>query len=78
MVYLDLNETPKANDSLHQALLLRRVGGDVDGEATTFHNLMFFHNRIKNPRFAVAYGKMSVNIFQQLRSKITGTDKKLQ
>ena len=78
LCYGDLNEKQKAFDYYSQALPLRRVGGDKVGEAVTLHNLCFSRKNSNNPRFAVFYGKLSVDAYQSLRSKVRGLDKNIQ
>jgi CHAT domain-containing protein len=77
-VYDALGEKQKALEFYNQALPLRRAVGDKRGEAATMHNLMFYWKKANNPRFAVFYGKQSVNLYQELRRNIQGLDKEIQ
>lgn len=68
--YLLLGEGRKALENLNQALLLRRVTGDLFGEAVTLNNIMGAWRVLGNLRLAAFYGKQSVDVRQQLRSKV--------
>lgn len=68
----------KAVEYYKLALLLRRIIGNKGEEAETLHNLMIAFNKTLNPRYAVLFGKQSVNAYQQLRANIGGLDKNLR
>jgi CHAT domain-containing protein/Tfp pilus assembly protein PilF len=76
--YSILGERRKALGYYAQALPLARAVGDRTGEATTLNNLMYVYDGLHSPRFAVLYGKQSVDAYQQLRSNIQGLDKDVQ
>ncbi|MDQ3473469.1 MAG: tetratricopeptide repeat protein, partial [Acidobacteriota bacterium] len=76
-LYNSLNEPQKALDSYYHSLALRRTLEDRNGEANTLSNLSGFWWE-KNARLAVFYGKLSVNVYQQLRGDIAGLDKDIQ
>jgi len=66
------SEKEKALDYA-QALPLKRSIGDVEGEAQNLNNLMSVY-QLGNPRFAIFYGKQSVNLYQQQRSNMRALD----
>ncbi|MGB7922029.1 MAG: tetratricopeptide repeat protein [Pyrinomonadaceae bacterium] len=77
-VYSLLGEKQKALDHYREALPITRAVGDRSGEATALNNLKSVYESLNNPRFAIFYGKQSVNVYQQLRSNIQGLDKDVQ
>ena len=77
-VYDDLGEKQKALEYFQASLPLRKAVGDKSGEANTLDWLMVYWKSLNNPRFAVFYGKQSVNLLQELRSNIQGLDKETQ
>lgn len=76
--YSKSGETLKAADYYAQSLPISRAVGDRGGEANTLNNLMFVYESLNNSRFAVFYGKRSVNVYQQLRSNVQVLDTDVQ
>lgn len=76
--YDNLGEKEKALQYFQDSLSVSRVVGDKSSVANTLDWLMGYWKRANNSRFAVFYGKKSVNIYQVLRSNAMGLDKNLQ
>lgn len=77
-VYIRQGEYLRAFEYLTESLLLRRQINDKDGEAKTLRDLMNACVGLKLPRYAVYFGKQSVNVYQQLRANIQSLDKETQ
>lgn len=77
-LYHSLGEEQKALDNYMQALPLYHAAGDRTGEAVIINNLMIVYYALGNTRLAIAYGKQSVNKYQQLRLDISGLNKDIQ
>ncbi|HSK71961.1 MAG TPA: tetratricopeptide repeat protein, partial [Pyrinomonadaceae bacterium] len=77
-IYTQSGENDKSFEYLSQALLLWKLLKHRYGEARTLGNLMVVSEKTVNPRFAIIYGKQSVNLLQSLRTDIKGLDKDLQ
>jgi len=77
VVYSDLGEKEQALKFFNESLLLHHAVGDKRSEAHTLESL-FYNLASVNPRFAIFYGKQSVNSFQILRSNVQGLDKNIQ
>lgn len=75
--YFDLGEKGQALRYFNEALPLSRAVDDKRGEAITLNNLFYILVSL-NPRFAVFYGKQSINNYQVLRSNVQGLDKNVQ
>ena len=78
VVYVSLGEKQKALEYFQASLPLRKVVGDKSGQAYTLFWLMYHWQSLNNPRFAVFYGKQSVNLLQELRTNIQSLDKETQ
>ena len=77
-IHDSLNETRKALEYYGQSLPLRRATGDRRGEATTLSNFVSTYRSLNNRPLAILYGKLSADLYQQLRSYINQLDKELQ
>ena len=78
LVYKHLGENDKALEYYNNSLVLIRDVGNKRSEATTLHNIMLVWEALKKPRFAIFYGKQSVNIYQEIRRNIKKVDPELQ
>ena len=56
-----------------RAVAMERKLGDVDQEAATYSNLLLFFETQQAPGLAALNGKLSVNLYQSLRSGAAGT-----
>lgn len=77
LVYNDTGEKQKALELCIQSLPLFRFTSNRRGEAITYSYLSSLFTA-KSPRLAVFFGKMSINIYQVLRSKMRSLDKNTQ
>jgi CHAT domain-containing protein/Tfp pilus assembly protein PilF len=77
-VYLNLGKKQKTLEYLEKSLPIWRAIGNRSGEARTLHNLMIFWEGLKKIQLSVFYGKQCVNLYQELRTNISGLDKKIQ
>jgi CHAT domain-containing protein/tetratricopeptide (TPR) repeat protein len=77
-LYDTLGQKQKALEYLEKALPIKQAAGDRTEEALILSNLMFQWNKLKNPQLSIYYGKQSVNIYQKIRSNISGLDKKIK
>ncbi len=77
VAYSALSDKQQALKYLKESLPLSRAVGDKNCEAVTLDNFFYSFASV-NPRFAVFYGKQSVNNYQILRSNVQGLDKNLQ
>lgn len=59
-------------------MLLVKTVGYKAGEAKTLSNLMQAWYAMNNLRFAVFYGKQSVNVFQEIRGNLQGLDNEIE
>jgi len=67
-----LGRYEQAAGYLEQGLaLLRQMHGRLPDIGSTFTSLMFAYNALHKPRLAIFYGKLSVNIWQEIRGKLT-------
>lgn len=74
-----LQENPEqARDYLLQSLLLAREIKDRDTEASILGNLFRLEKFYGDKNLAIFYGKQSVNVNQELRTKLKGVDDDLQ
>jgi CHAT domain-containing protein/tetratricopeptide (TPR) repeat protein len=78
VAHLALRQQQKALDYFERALPLSHAVGDRSGEAVIFSNLTYVLNDLKQRRAAIGFGKLSVNLFQQLRGDIRALDKDAQ
>lgn len=78
LVYLLSNEYTKALENFNQSLIIAGATGDKKQQATVFGNISSVWDKQKNPRFAVFYGKQSINVYQQIRANIKNLDKETQ
>ena len=76
-VYRDLGETPTALNFYSQALPLATGMSNALMEASVFHSMMLVQ-QVRQPALAIFYGKLAVNLLQQVRGNIQGLDKELQ
>ncbi len=76
--YLSLNEMPKAQDALYQALAIYRQLNAPDNEAYTNRVLMDYWSAKGEPAVAVFYGKQAVNIHQEMRSIVQALDERIR
>lgn len=77
LVYHRSGASRQALKYYNESLPLTRAAGKKDDEAATLKNI-FSIFALSNPRFAVFYGKLSVNNYQAVRSNIRGIDKNIQ
>jgi CHAT domain-containing protein/Tfp pilus assembly protein PilF len=77
-VYLRLNNNQKALEYFEKALPISRAVDDQPGEAHIFDNLMFVCGLLGKTKLSIFYGKQSVNLYQILRSNISGFEIKIQ
>ena len=77
-IYDELGDKQKALAYFQAALPLNKVVGYKPGQARTLDLLMVYWSSLNNLRFAVFYGKQSVNLYQELRQNINGLDKETQ
>ncbi|MEP6924092.1 MAG: CHAT domain-containing protein [Pyrinomonadaceae bacterium] len=77
-IYYDLGEKQKALEYFQLSLPLSEAIGDKEGQAVTLYWLMFYWQSLNNPRYAVFYGKQSVNLYQELRQNIASLDRETQ
>ncbi len=75
--HFELGDQPTALGYFNRTLLLRPEMKDKFLIAATLNNNMLAW-RALNPRYAVLYGKQSVNAYQQLRVNIKGLDNTIQ
>ena len=73
-IYYELNENTKALEFYDRALQLARETGFKEGEVWTLSNLMLVWNSLNRRSLSILYGKQSVNLYQQARSKIQPLD----
>ena len=76
--YLMNGDNAKAVECLERSLVTAKAIGDRHGEAGALANLMYVWDDMKNPLYAVFYGKSSVNAYQQLREGISSLSPELQ
>ena len=76
-IYLSSGEKQKALENYNQSLPFMKQIGNKNGEAITLENL-FESLKMVNSRFAIFYGKQSVNSYQILRSNVQGLNKNTQ
>ncbi len=72
------NNPAEAVNFYQQALLLAKKFGNKKLEAQTFGNLMNTFQSLKNPYFAIFWGKKSVEKYQELRKEIKDFTKQQQ
>lgn len=77
-VHQKLNEFEAAAQFFSASLPLVRLAGSSDKEARALMNLMLLWSVRSNPRFAVFWGKQSINSYQRLRANVRGLNKELQ
>lgn len=75
--YEELGEKQKALEYYMHVLPLFRFADNRRAEAIVL-DYLFSHFETNNPRFAVFFGKLSVNNYQILRSNVRGLDKNIQ
>ncbi|MGH9967542.1 MAG: CHAT domain-containing tetratricopeptide repeat protein, partial [Pyrinomonadaceae bacterium] len=75
--YDSLGEKDRALDFYSQALPIYCAVGSGLGEAASLNNLMVLLHK-SNPRIAIFYGKLTINVLQKLRSTITGFETEVQ
>jgi len=77
-VYYEKGDLKKAFENFQIALHTANVIGDKPNEAINFEWLTEYYRKdVKNPRLAIFYGKQTVNVYQELRSKAS-QNKELQ
>lgn len=77
LVSVALGEKQRALKLFYESLPLFHAIEDKHGKAVTLDNLFYSLARV-NPRFAVFFGKQSINNYQILRANVQGLDKNLQ
>ncbi|MBD0372468.1 MAG: CHAT domain-containing protein [Pyrinomonadaceae bacterium] len=77
-VYLRLKRYAEAIAQYQEAVALFRLEGNRMGEAIAYSNLMFAFEEYQKPLIAIAYGKWSVNLLQQIRRESDKLEKDLQ
>jgi CHAT domain-containing protein/tetratricopeptide (TPR) repeat protein len=73
-----LGQQQKALEHFARALPLSHAVENRSGEAVILGNLTYVLNDLKQRRAAIGYGKLSVNLFQQLRGDIRALDRAAQ
>jgi CHAT domain-containing protein len=77
--YASLGKFEQALDYWNQSLPLLEITSDRRTKAIALASSMFVWRRLRNPRFAIFYGKQAVSEYQKLRGTLTTferTDKK--
>jgi CHAT domain-containing protein/uncharacterized protein HemY len=69
-IYSADENLPKAVEYYNIGLKLQKFAGFRRGEGMTLYNLMIVAQRSGNNRLGIFYGKLAVNIYQQIRSNI--------
>ena len=78
VVYADLGQQQKALDIYGDCVPLLRAIGDKRSEALTLDNLLDGWEHAGNRRFGVFFGKLSVGVYQVIRSNVNPLDKNTQ
>jgi len=78
LVYYNLGHYDKALQHYEQSLAIFRETKNLDSEGRTFYTIMLIWRKLKNPKLAILYGKLSVNANQEIRGKIIDLEKELQ
>ena len=76
--YAKLGDYEKAIEYYQQGLVLMREIKDRESQAIFLSQLMSYWKKLSEPKLATFFGKQSVNIFQDLRSNISGLSKQSQ
>jgi len=74
LIYAELGQPNRAKDIYREVLPVIRSMRDKSAEALTFLKLMLCHQDLQNAELSIFYGKLAVNLIQQLRKNLTGLD----
>lgn len=69
-VYDRLEQHDEAKDYYEKALIISRKIQDRAGEATNYWHLMLLSEELDEAQLAIFYGKLAVNIYQEIRGNI--------
>lgn len=72
-VYALLGDKSPALEHLNQSLALARTTNSLDDEAATLHHLMLVWKQFNQANQAIAFGKLTVNAYQQFRANLQDT-----